>query len=175
MRVKVLSQKITKVPSEVIVSGFFQDVRPLKGLLAEIDWLYNGAISNLIKEGKISGIRGEALLMGGWRRLAAPKILVIGLGKKDEFHYSSLKDLSIQIGEKLLKLEVSEVAMDIFGIEPASLNYMEAAESIINGLEIGIKGKDSFEVVLLLKDPMKGKELEGRIKGMQDLALRYNF
>lgn len=175
MRVKVLCQKITKVPSEVIVAGFFHDVRPLKGLLAEIDWLYNGNLSKLIMEGKISGVRGEVLLMGGWRRLAAPKVLAVGLGKRDDLNYNSLKDLSAQIAERLLKLEVSEVAMDILGVESSPLNYMEAAESIIQGLEMGTKGKDSFEVILLLKDPMKGKELEGRIKGMQDLAIRYNL
>ena len=47
LTVKVVLQDVTRVESEAVVVGFFEDVRPLKGLAGQLDWVLCGSLSNL--------------------------------------------------------------------------------------------------------------------------------
>ena len=64
LNLKTVSQRVTRIHSEVIVLGFFQDVRPLIGLAADIDWIYDGILSRLILGRKIQGGGGRDNLGG---------------------------------------------------------------------------------------------------------------
>jgi hypothetical protein len=69
---------------DVLVIPIWSDVRPLRGPAGLLDWRLCGKISQMIREGRVSGAAGEKLLLVTgrvpWRR-----ILGIGAGPSDVF------------------------------------------------------------------------------------------
>jgi hypothetical protein len=69
---------------DVLVVPIWSDVRPLRGAAGLLDWRLCGKISQMIREGRVSGSAGEKLLLVTgrvpWRR-----ILGIGAGPSDAF------------------------------------------------------------------------------------------
>jgi hypothetical protein len=52
---KVILQDIKKLATEALIVGFYEDVRPLKGVAGELDWLLCGSLSSLVLSKKIRG------------------------------------------------------------------------------------------------------------------------
>jgi hypothetical protein len=69
---------------DVMVVPIWSDVRPLRGVAGLLDWRLCGKISQMIREGRVSGAAGEKLLLVTgrvpWRR-----VLGIGAGPSDVF------------------------------------------------------------------------------------------
>ncbi len=84
MKAKILSDRLTRVEDKAIVAGFFSDIRPLKGLAGEIDWLFNGEISKLILDEKLTGQIGDSLLLYS-SRLKTKNVLLLGMGQRENF------------------------------------------------------------------------------------------
>jgi hypothetical protein len=71
---------------ECLVLTVFADDRPLRGLAGLVDWRLCGRLSALLQRDVLSGGLGQATLMpmpAG--RLAARRLLVVGLGRRAEF------------------------------------------------------------------------------------------
>ena len=108
-----LKEKITRITFDIIVLGFLKDVRPLKGILANIDWIYSGAISRMIIEEKISGSGGEALLMATGDKMKTPRVLLLGLGETANFSYNTILRFSSEIADRLRELKLVGGAFEI--------------------------------------------------------------
>jgi hypothetical protein len=132
MQVTIVSEKITRIRSEILILGFFQDVRPITGYAAEIDWFTNGAISSLIQHNKITGALGEATLLAT-SKVLTPKILLIGLGLKKEYSYKILQQLSIHVLEILIRLKARESVAELWGQEECSLDLMHCLDIFLQG------------------------------------------
>jgi hypothetical protein len=69
---------------DVLVIPIWSDVRPLRGAAGLLDWRLCGKISQMIREGRVSGAAGEKLLLVTgrvpWRR-----ILGVGAGPSEVF------------------------------------------------------------------------------------------
>ena len=60
--VKVILQDIKRLATEALIVGFYEDVRPLKGVAGELDWLLCGALSSLVLTEKLRGSLGDVAL-----------------------------------------------------------------------------------------------------------------
>jgi len=132
MQVTILSEKITRIRSEILILGFFQDVRPLSGYAAEIDWFTSGAISSLILKNKIRGTLGEATLLAT-SKIVTPKILLVGLGQKKDYSYKILQQLSTHVLEILARLKVREAIAELWGQEECSLDLVCCLDAFLPG------------------------------------------
>jgi hypothetical protein len=69
---------------DVLVVPIWSDIRPLRGPTGLLDWRLCGKISQMIREGRVSGVAGEKLLLVTgrvpWRR-----VLGIGAGSSGDF------------------------------------------------------------------------------------------
>ena len=61
--VKVILQDLKKLATEALIVGFYEDVRPLKGVAGELDWLLCGALSALVLTKKLRGSLGDVALV----------------------------------------------------------------------------------------------------------------
>ena len=95
---KVLLQDIKKLETEAIIVGFFEDVRPLKGVAGELDWLLCGALSNLIIQNKLRGLLGDIALLTSQGKLPTQKIFMIGLGRKVDLKPSIIQSAAKNAG-----------------------------------------------------------------------------
>ncbi|MDA8422897.1 MAG: hypothetical protein M0Z89_06150, partial [Nitrospiraceae bacterium] len=82
LTVRVIIEDIKNVETEALVVGFFQDIRPLKGFVGQLDWLLCSALSGLLLKNKLHGSLGDVALLTSRGKVPAQKIFLVGLGPK---------------------------------------------------------------------------------------------
>lgn len=163
MAVKISTERLTRIEDEAVVAGFFYDVRPLKGLAGEIDWLFNGEVSRLIMDGKISGQAGDSLLLVPNNRLKAGKALILGMGNRSDFDPAGLRNMTKILLQKLIALDVRRFAVEVFGAGykvfdyPAALKIMHSELKRVRDMEISFFVDKNIE-----------KEIGMKLKGILD-------
>ena len=110
------SRPVERAEAEIAVVGFFVGERPLRGGAARADWRLCGGLSQRIESGDLSGKSGEALLIGCGRALAAPRLLLLGLGDRQSFDQLRASDEIHQAMQRCLKLGLSRVTLSPLGI-----------------------------------------------------------
>jgi len=77
-------RRLDSLKTEALCIPFFEDERPLGGALGLVDWRMCGLLSRLIERGRVTGARGETVLVPARPKLTFEKLLLFGLGRKDE-------------------------------------------------------------------------------------------
>jgi hypothetical protein len=119
---------------QLLVTGFFQDERPLKGTSGLIDWRLNGTISHLLKEGKMTGEWQENTLIPSHGRVIPPLILLLGLGKAGDYSTLRLRDLFPRLFETLRDLKSSRVCLSFPSNEKYNVDCGKSAEVLLEGM-----------------------------------------
>ena len=73
-----------EIDSDCVVIGLFAD-HALDGSAAELDLRGEGRLKALIESGDVSGKAGKTTLLHGLPGVAATRVLVVGLGDRDQF------------------------------------------------------------------------------------------
>ena len=115
MQIRALSERVTRIRTDILVLGFFRMSRPVRGLAGEVDWIYNGIFSRLMKLQKLKGHRGEAMLLASESKLLTPKVLLIGLGSSHSYNDSVLLQVLLDVRNRLTALKVETVCNGGFG------------------------------------------------------------
>jgi len=119
---------------ELLVTGFFQDERPLKGTSGLIDWRLNGMLSHLLKEGKMTGEWQETTLIPSYGRVIPQLILFLGLGKVRDYSTLRLRDLSPRLFQTLRNLKSSKVCLSFPSNERYKVDCGKSAEVLLEGM-----------------------------------------
>jgi hypothetical protein len=112
---------LERIESDVAVAGFFADERPLRGGIARADWRLCGGLSKRIERGDLLGGRGDAMLMGCGRALRAPRLLVVGLGARQDFDLVRLSDEMSGAMRRCVGLRCFDIALSPLGVAPDDL------------------------------------------------------
>ena len=119
---------------ELLVTGFFQDERPLKGTSGLIDWRLNGMLSHLLKERRMTGGWQETTLIPSYGRVIPPLILLLGLGKVEDYSTLRLRDLFPRLFETLKNLKSSKVCLSFPSHEKYNVDCGKSAEVLLEGM-----------------------------------------
>jgi hypothetical protein len=119
---------------ELLVTGFFQDERPLKGTSGLIDWRLNGMLSHLLKEGRMTGEWQENTLIPCHGRVIPRLILLLGLGKVRDYSTLRLRDLFPRLFETLRNLKSSKVCLSFPSNERYNVDCGKSAEVLLEGM-----------------------------------------
>ncbi len=142
MRIDFTKEPVDLIDSELIVAPFFLDDRPLKGAAGLFDWRMEGFFTNLIREGRIEGRLGESLLTPP-RRIAARRIILFGLGRREAFNKERrIEALDIMIS-KALDLGVNNFHLCVRRLAGEGDDPAEAAKELAAIIE---KRGDTFGV-----------------------------
>lgn len=147
--VKVIHQDITAVSTEAVFVGFFEDIRPLKGIAGELDWLLCGALSRLLLSGKLHGGLGDVALLTSRGKITAPKIFMVGCGSMQHLSYESLQSAACTAVTTALHAGIMNIVLEYF--PPASFPYDQGISAIRDGLHAGFDGR-GYEVSLLARN-----------------------
>ena len=149
MGVKVILQDIKKLETGALIVGFFEDVRPLKGLAGELDWLLCSSLSSLIIRNKLRGALGELALLTSRGKVPAAKIFMLGLGPRGSVSPATLREAAQTAAAAAVGAGVTAAALEYLATPELS---MEAAVSALRqGLADGSRGS-SIELSLLAPD-----------------------
>ncbi len=134
MKVKIYTDSIDYLSTNLLVLPFFNDALPLKGNLGHVDWRLNGFISKLFMKGKINGKDMEKILIPPFNRIPADRIVLVSLGYKKGFDPSRVRDLAHDIMETAHKLSYSSFTIGI----PIELETFDSLKEMIVNLFKGI-------------------------------------
>lgn len=170
MQVIVLSERISRVRTDVLVLGFFEDVRPIRGYAGEIDWFTHGAVSSLILQGKVRGLLGEVVLLATGK-VPTPKILLVGLGPKKSYGYDAFEKLSAHTLQILTRLKPGESGVELWGEEACALDPLLCLDVFLKSLKDHLLQNPTsqypFQITLLTHHGGQISEMTRRIQEHQ--------
>jgi len=146
LTVNVVRENIRHLETEALVVGFHEDVRPLKNLAGELDWLLCGALSRLVLHHGLRGRVGDTALLNSRGKVPARKIFLVGLGPAQGRSPSSLTDVTTTVVEAVLRAGVRQVALEYFaapGVAPEA-----GVPAFCSGISRALRGGDVAVAVL---------------------------
>ncbi len=159
--ISVVLQDIKKLETDALIVGFYEDVRPLKGLAGELDWLLCGTLSSLILKNKLNGSLGDAALLTSRGKVPAKKIFLIGLGPHERLSPAVLRSAARNAVKIASDAGASEVSLEF--IQPAAVSLEEGVRVLHTGLLEG-NAKQGMHIALLAKDASVYEKLSQLIK-----------
>jgi hypothetical protein len=119
---------------DLLVAGFFQDERPLRGACGLVDWRLNGMLSRFLKEGRMTGEWQETTLIPSHGRVTPPLILLLGLGKVRDYSYLRLRELFPYLFETLKNLKTAKICFSFPYDGGYNVDCGKSVEVLIEGL-----------------------------------------
>ncbi len=138
MRVTVEAGDIARYPAPCIVVNLFEGVTVPGGGTGAVDRALAGAITRLASDGIARGKFGEMTLLHTLGRIPAPRVLIAGLGKSEEFTLDRVRDLSANIARYLRSARCESFATITHGAGIAGLDPTACAQAIAEGTVMGL-------------------------------------
>jgi hypothetical protein len=154
--VKVIFQDIKKLATEALIVGFYEDVRPLKGVAGELDWLLCGALSSLVLTKKLRGSLGDVALVTSQGKVPAQKIFLVGMGSRAGLTPTTLRSAARTAAASAVGAGVRSAAIEYF--PTSDMPQDEGITALHQGLNEGAAGR-SFDVQLLASDAVAYERL----------------
>jgi hypothetical protein len=134
MDVILSTERVDVQGCDILVTGFFQDERPLKGSSGWIDWRLNGMLSRFLIEKRLTGEWKETTLIHSQGRIIPSMILLLGLGKVKEYSYLRLREITSYLLETLKKLNTANICLSLPYEESYNVDCGKSAEVLIEGI-----------------------------------------
>ena len=115
---------------DLAVLPFFEDERPLQGLLGLVDWRIGGSLSALVRSGFCTGAAGEAVLLPGRRTLPMERLVLLGLGPSRAFDRAAAE----AAGERLVTVIEGLSPRDVLVAMPGRAPERAVVEAVFDGL-----------------------------------------
>ncbi len=124
---------IAQVAVDTIVVNLFEGVTQPAGATGAVDAALNGAISELIAAGELTGKLGEVAQLHSHGRLPARLVLVAGLGPSSTFDLEVVRRASADATLRARELGSKRLATITHGSGVGGLDVSEAAQATLEG------------------------------------------
>jgi len=138
VEIKVIVGDIAKTEADAIVVNFFEETERLDGDIAAVDKALEGAISQLISQGEIKGKLNEITIIHGLGKLPAPRVVVAGLGKKQELSQDKVRGAVAETCRLLRQKGVDSIATIAQGAGMAGISLESATQAVTEGALLGV-------------------------------------
>lgn len=139
MDISIFSGKVLSYTGDLLVLGRFQD-ETVAAFETEVDQALGGALSKKATRQLFKGKSGQSVSLDSTGRIAAERILLIGLGKRSDFKGRSIRDRSAEVAREALASRSQTVAMMIAdGLDT------ESTSEILLGFELGLYRFDAHQ------------------------------
>lgn len=137
MNITVTSGSFAEFPGEVLIAGHFQDNTAPEGAARLLDEHCGGMIGELIQRGDVTGKLYSCSVIYTRGMIPVRRILIAGLGKKDEFTLEKLRGVFSKAAREIRDLNIPQAAasLDFGGMEfPRGDMARAAVEGALLGL-----------------------------------------
>ena len=174
MKISVRRGDIASYPAKAIIVTLFEGTAP-SGATAAVDQALGGAISQLIKEGEVHGKANELTLVHTLGRIPSPRVLVLGLGKPQEFDLDKLRNAIAAAARHLRSNGADSVATVAHGTGARGLSPEACAQAIVEGAVLGLytfqrhkkKEEDEREISDLILVEREAAKLRALRRGVE--------
>jgi hypothetical protein len=113
MKVERYTRSLDELTTDLIVASLFETDRPPRGVSGLADWRLNGFISRQILGGSVKGTKDEWVLLPLHKRLSARRLLLVGLGRKEDFSIMQARHVAYKLAKLLKGLGTIDVAISL--------------------------------------------------------------
>lgn len=145
MEIQVKRADIVEITDEAIVVNIFEGVKEPQGATAAVDMALNGQISELIESGDIKGKHMETTLLYTRGSIPSKRVLVIGLGKKENFNTEKIRQVSGKAATFLRNLGIKSYTTIIHGAGTGNISLSEATTAVVEGAILSLYRCDRFK------------------------------
>jgi leucyl aminopeptidase len=138
MELKVKKDSITNVSYDVLVVNLFEGVKTPAGATGAVDKALDNLISSyVIEKEKFKGKLNEIYVLPTYGKIPADKVLIVGLGKSEEFNLNKIREISAKVIKKVKSLKAKKVCTILHGAGIAGLDAFDCAQMVAEGAVIG--------------------------------------
>jgi len=146
IQLKITSDTLDDIDSQLGLVLAYQDVRPLRGQAGLLDWRLNGQLSEFILKNKFSGNFGEALLMPSAGRVGVQEVIILGLGDSQEIQDQNIPNYVSLILEKILRKKNNSFCLSLSDLARGMFEWRNTVRLFVSMLS----GKDeNYQIALL--------------------------
>ncbi len=145
MRINTVDGNIVERDDQAIVINLFEGVTRPGGATGAVDDALDGAITDLIEQGDITGERGDNVLIYSLGKLNSIRIVVAGLGKREDFDLNAAREVHAGVARFLRSRGVQDYATVLHGAGVGGLKTDEAAQAAAEGLILGLYAFDKYK------------------------------
>jgi|ETNmetMinimDraft_23_1059889.scaffolds.fasta_scaffold05181_3 leucyl aminopeptidase len=149
MKIETILGSINDQKLPLLVVNLFKGVKNPSGATGLIDDSTDGLISKLIDEGEITGGKNEITLIhtlgDQFKNFLPNRVLVLGLGARDDFDYNVVREISATLARKIKSLKIKKFGTIIHGTGIGELNVSSSCEAMIEGTLLGLYKFDKYK------------------------------
>jgi leucyl aminopeptidase len=134
-----------KFPCELLLLFSFESSDKLEGPIQNVDLEWKGFISTLVKQGDFKGELFECRLFYTHGALPAKRVLLTGLGKKEELDLEKWRGAASKAGQYIRNAGFKQFVFPIAKFD--SFSEMELSESFVTGLLLGLYQFNEFKTL----------------------------
>lgn len=137
MKIEVRKGRPDQWPAEALAVGCFEDGEDADALARSLGEAAGGLVDDIIRRGDFKGKSGEVVVLYTQGRIPAARIVLTGLGRKQDVDLEKVRGAFAGAARKVRSLGLKELAlfMDVYSPGQAVLRMTEAAlEGVILGL-----------------------------------------
>lgn len=148
MRISVKNVSVLDIKCDLLAVNLFEGVKTPGGATAAVDKKLNNAISNLIRSKEITGKLAETNIIHTQGKLPATQVLVVGLGKAEEFELDHARIAAGAAIQEAKKIKAKKIATIVHGAGTGGLTLPNASQALVEGTLIGAYHFHGFAKVL---------------------------
>lgn len=137
MQVEIVTGSITEVICDALIVNLFEGVSMPTGATGAVDAALDGQIAGLIRGKQGAGKYGATSVLHICNGLGTRQVILLGLGKKEEFTLDRLRGVAGTAIRAAQKLDVRTVATVVHGAGQAGFDPQAAAQALVEGTLLG--------------------------------------
>ncbi len=138
MQVQVVAGNIKSVEDELVVVNLFEGVEKPEGATGAVDQALSGVIRETIADGDFRGKKGEVALFYPRGAIPASRVLVVGLGPREDLSLDTVRWAAAAAAQKARDLGLLSFSSIVHGAGTGGLDLKEAAQAVVEGTILGL-------------------------------------
>ncbi|NOZ48649.1 MAG: leucyl aminopeptidase [Chloroflexi bacterium] len=155
MKTEVRQANITEISADLLIVNLFNDGQQPGGATGALDKALGGRIAELIALGDCRGKLGETTLLYSHGALPTPRVLVVGLGKREALDIHAVRTASAKAIASARAAGAKTVASIVHGAGEGGLDPALAAEAVIEASLL-----ESYQMPRQSSDAREQKQVE---------------
>ena len=138
MEIKAIVGDTADIKAGAIIVNYFEGEKRLEDDTATVDKALDGAISQLIKQGDIKGKLNEITLVHSMGKLPAARVVITGLGKKQELTIDKIRRAVAETCRFLRQRGVDSIVSIAQGAGINDISSEGSAQAVTEGALLGL-------------------------------------
>lgn len=136
MEFSVQKGNIEEQQCDLLIATHFEDQEQFTGALKAADKAIDGFLTQVLKEDQFEGKSGQSLLVHTHDKLPATRVLVLGLGKKEECTTETLRRVAATAVRTAKTVKAKSIVASLDGL-PAKIAGEDGAQAFTEGISLG--------------------------------------